>query len=291
MNNFSFRVLFKKIKIKNAICFLWVYFFSNFIFSQNCNAYLYYGDTLQYEACVIAEKRAGKYQFSRAYQEALDEAIKKCDYFSHAYRHKSVAYLKSGDFLTWKILMDKAVELDPEEHLAYRGWCRYQFFRDYQGAIDDIEKLDALINYDIGFSQNGDYHLHIARGLWYKALGKESEAIAIIEKQLAEESHSPGLYDYLHLGVLYLEKNEIDKAIEAFNLQAENYPYAENQFYLGLAHKAKGNFPEYLAYLKNAKAMYVKRERVFDVYSQPMDKIYLQEIEAELKNARSLIDH
>ncbi|MEO1262386.1 MAG: tetratricopeptide repeat protein [Bacteroidota bacterium] len=277
--------------MKNIFCFLLSCFFSQVIFSQNCNAYLYYGDTLQYEACVIAEKRAGNYQFSRAYQEALDEALEKCDYFSHAYRHKSVAYLKSGDFLTWKRLMDKAVELDPAEFLQYRGWCRYQFFRDYQGAIDDIERLDSLVNYDIGFSQNGDYHLHIARGLWYKALGQKDKAIEIIETQLAAENHSPGLYDYLHLGVLYLEINEIDEAIHAFNKQTENYPYAENQFYLGLAQKAKGNFDAYLNHLQNAKAMYLKRERMFDVYSIPLDKIYLQEIEAELEEARSMTEH
>ncbi|HKK76318.1 MAG TPA: hypothetical protein VJ953_14665 [Saprospiraceae bacterium] len=32
----------------------------------------------------------------------------------------------------------------------------YQFSREYAGAIADIEPLDALVEYDIGFSQNGE---------------------------------------------------------------------------------------------------------------------------------------
>jgi len=41
----------------------------------NCEAFLYYGDSLRYKACKVAEKREGYYQFSKEYQTALDEAI------------------------------------------------------------------------------------------------------------------------------------------------------------------------------------------------------------------------
>ena len=274
-----------KIKTQLFICFFFAPVFLINLFSQNCNAFLYYGDSLQYEACIVAEKRAGKYQFSRAYQEALDESLEICDYFSFAYRHKSVAYLKSGDFLTWKKLMDKAVELDPIENLSYRGWCRYQFFRDYKGAIKDIEKLDSLIDYNIGFSQDGAYHLNIAKALCYKALGQKEKAIAIIEKQLKEEDHSVGLYDYLHLGVLYLELGKHEEAIKAFNLQSSFYEYADNQYYLALAEKQLGKKETYKNHLVKAKELYLKREYMFGVYTERQDKVYLQEIEKELELA------
>lgn len=251
--------------------------------AQNCEAFLFFKDTLQYEACKLAEKRAGHYQFSREYQEALDEAIEKCDYFSDAYRHKSVSYLKSGDFLSWKKLMDKAVELDPVEHLGYRGWCRYQFFRDYQGAIQDIEQLDKLIDYNIGFSVNGDYHLHIARAICYKALGQKEKAIQIILAQLADENHIVGLYDYLHLGVLYLETDQPEKAKAALQRQSEENELAESQFYLAFVFKKMGQEKTYRDCLQKAKALYVEGKKMFDSYNSPMDKIYLQQIEAALK--------
>ena len=102
----------------------------------NCNAFLYYGDSLRYKACKVAEKREGYYQFSKEYQAALDEAIAIDPGFAYAYEAKSTAYLKSGDFVSWIQLMDKAVA---------RGWCRYHFFKDYVGGIRDIERLDSLI--------------------------------------------------------------------------------------------------------------------------------------------------
>lgn len=254
----------------------------HYLWSQNCNAFLFYGDTLQYEACLIAEERAGHYQFSREYQEALDRAIEKCDYFSYAYRHKSVAYLKSGDFLTWKKLIDKAVELYPEDNLGYRGWCRYQFFRDYQGAIDDIERLDSMVNHDIGSSANGDYHLHIARAICYKALGQSEKAIRIIEEQLQQPDHVPGLYDYFHLGVLYLETGKYDLALAAFQKQSEANELADNLYYQAMTYKALGQKDQYRQSLTRAKELYLNGQKVMDHYTTPYDKIYLEDIEQAL---------
>lgn len=251
----------------------------------NCNAFLYMGDTLKYEACKISEGVKGHYQFSKAFQEILDDAILKDPSYDHAYRAKSVAYLKSGDFLTWKKLMDKAVEINPIENLGYRGWCRYQFFRDYRGAIEDIERLDAMIDYDIGTSANGDYHLQIARAICYKALGNKLKAIEIIETQFSEEDYFIGKYDNLHLGILYLEIGEYEKALNSFRIQEKENDLAENHYYLALAHKDSCNQSEYINHLEKAKEMYVEGRIMSDPYTHPYDKVYLTDIETELKTA------
>jgi tetratricopeptide (TPR) repeat protein len=229
----------------------------------------------------------GHYQFSKEYQTVLDEAIKIDPTFDYAYWAKSIAYLKSGDFVTWKKLIDKAVEYNPKEHLGYRGWCRYQFFRDYKGAIKDIEKLDSLVDYDIGQSQNGTYHLNIAKGMCYKAIGEKEKAIAILEKQikLNEEENFVGAYDYLHLGVLYLETEKFEKAVETFKKQSENNELAENQYYLAMTYLKLDKPTEYKSCLDKAKELYIGERRMTDPYSNPMDKIYLENIENELKTA------
>lgn len=252
--------------------------------TQNCNAFLYAKDTLQYEACLLAEAREGHYQYSKAYQEALDRAIEKCPYYSYAYLHKSVAYLKSGDFLTWKQLIDKAVEFNVKENLGYRGWCRYQFFRDYDGAIKDFETLDSLITYDMGYSAGGEYHLNIAKALCYKALGNKQKAIEIIENQLKEPGYTAGLFDFLHLGVLYLETGKYQVAIDCFSKQSALNELSENQFYLGLAYKAISNKSQYVACIQRAKELYLSDKSMHDPYTEPMDKIYLKEIENELNS-------
>ncbi|SFT53003.1 hypothetical protein SAMN04489724_1172 [Algoriphagus locisalis] len=252
---------------------------------QNCNSYLYKGDSLKYKACLVSERLAGLYQFSKEFQEVLDVALSIDSTYDYAYRAKSVGYLKSGDFLTWKKLIDKAVIYNPIENLGYRGWCRYQFFGDYKGAIEDIELLDSLISYDIGTSANGDYHLNIARALSYKALGERSKAIEIIETQLADTTHFVGKYDYLHLGVLYLANEECEKALDLFSKQEKENDFAENQYYIAVAHRELKNRSEYIAHLEKAIELYKQGRIMLDGYTHIADKIYLSEIEAELKKA------
>jgi len=261
-------------------------FYSSTIIAQpNCEAYKYYGDTVKYQACKKAEEAGNHYQFSRLFQQKLDEAIRIDSTYAYAYREKSVAYLKSGDFITWKILIDKAVKYDPLGNLGYRGWCRYQFFRDYSGAIKDIEMLESLVDYDIGMSINGIYHLNIARAICYKAKGQREKAISIIESQLKSEGHSTGLLDYFHLGVLYLETHQLESAKLALERQIIENDFAETHYYLALTYNKLNDQSNYIKELETAKEMYKARRILSDPYSHQMDKIYLQDIENELKTA------
>jgi len=273
--------------MKLLLSFIILFAFINTNAQPNCEAYKYYGDELKYKACKVAEKRNGYYQFSRKYQEALDEALAIDSTFAYAYRIKSTAYLKSGDFITWKKLIDKAVEYDPKEELFYRASCRFQFFRDYIGAIEDIERLDSLTDHDIGHSQNGDYHLHILRALSYKAIGKQDKAIRIMEKQLQDSSHVTGLYDYLHLGVLKLEVGNAEEAIDILKKQEQINDISENRYYIAQAYKSIGNNKLYLDNLNIAKEKHEKRARMFDTYVIKMDQIFLPEIKEEIKIANS----
>jgi tetratricopeptide (TPR) repeat protein len=249
----------------------------------NCEAYKYNGDTLKYKACKKAEEIKGHYQFSRIFQQKLDEAIKIDSTFAYAYREKSVAYLKSGNFITWKTLIDKAVKFDPKDNLGYRGWCRYQFFRDYKGAIKDIEKLDSLVAYDLGTSVNGDYHLNIAKAICYKAIGQKQKAIKIIENQLISKDYYVGIFDYFHLGVWYLEDNQFKKSLKTFKKQLIENDLAEVHYYMALTYKKLKDFSNYKKQLEIAKTMYIENKVLFDGYTHHFDKIYLKDIEDEIK--------
>ena len=273
--------------MSKLLLFVSLLFFSTLRAQPNCEAFLYAGDTLKYEACQAAMKAAGHYQFSKEYQKAMDKALEIDSTFDYPYWAKSIAYLKSGDFIHWKLLIDQAVSYNPEMHLGYRGWCRYQFFRDYKGAIEDIEQLDKLTDYDIGLSQNGRYHLHIARGLCYKAIGEKQKALEIIENQVLinEEKKLVGSYDYLHLGVLYFEMEDYNKALSAFQKQSSITPLAENQYYLALVYRSLGRSEEYLSCLYKSKELYLSDSRMFDPYSNPLDRIYLADITSEIDKA------
>ncbi len=253
----------------------------------NCQAYLYYGDTLKYEACLICEEAAGLHQFSRAFQEVFDRAIAHCPDYDHAYRSKSVAYLKSGDFIRWKQLMDRAVELNPVDHLGYRGWSHFQFFRDYRSAIADLEQLDSLLNYDIGYSQNGYYHLQFARALSYKALGKLEKAMQIMQGQLARDNYSVSLFDYLHLGVVQLELGQLAAAEKTLLLQNQVNPLADTEYYLAQIDLQQQQSEQAILHLKKALAHYQKKRHLQDPYTHQIDKVYLVQIQRALKQLES----
>lgn len=262
---------------------LWTNIFvQNISFAQNCNAFLYQKDTLQYEACLIAENAYQYYQYSREYQEILDKSIEKCPHFSYAYLNKSIAYLKSGDFITWKYLIDKAVEYNFRENIGYRGWCKFQFFRDYQGAIDDIEALEAISKGNIGYSAGGQYHLKVAKALCYKQMGDVDKAISIMEQYMLDSTNQISVFDHLHLGVMYLKKGKYDKAITQFNFQSIQNDLAENQYYLALSYQKLGNDSLFTEHIIKAKEMYLRNQKMVFHYTEPIDRVYLKEIEKAL---------
>ena len=248
----------------------------------NCNAYLYDSDTLQYKACKLVENIDERHhQFTRAFQEAYDAALKICPWFAYAYKEKAVAFLKSGDFLTWKKLIDKAVALEPAHYLGYRGWCRLQFFRDYSGAIDDIERLDSLVPYDIGYSVNSDYHLNFARAFCYIALGQKQKAVEIMETQIHTKGYPVLVYDYYQLGIAYLQTADTINAVKNFERQSDLNEIADNAYYRCKIYKAQNNPAAYQKYKTLALALYDRRRVLSDPYTEPFNKVYRSVIEKE----------
>jgi tetratricopeptide (TPR) repeat protein len=259
---------------KYCLSFLIFLVFGNIQAQVNCNAIE--GENCK-KACEIYNKGAG-YQGSKESQESFDEAIKFCPTFSNAYMEKSVPYLKRGDFITWKTLIDKAVELDPKMHLGYRGWCKYQFLRDYKGAIADIEALEKIYPKGyLGYSANGDYELHITKAMCYSALGQKEKAISIFENQLAKKDHNVGLYDYYQLGVTYFELKNYKKALENFEKQSNKIDFAENIYYKSKI--AKISKKKYLDLKTLALKTYDEGKYMKDPYTHHFNKVYKIQIE------------
>lgn len=252
---------------------------------QNCEAFKLAGDSTRYQACLATNEAAGHYQFSRQFHEAMEEAIRIDPTYDYPYSARSVAYLKAGNFLEWKKLIDQAVVLNPAHHLGYRAWCRYQFFNDYEGAIADIERLEQLINYDIGHGANGDYHLTVTKAICYKMLGHIDKAIDIIESHMQRDDYWTGIYDYLHLGVLYLEKGLYDQALNAFEKQTEENEKAENLYYKALTLRKIGDEDRFIQTMRKAKEAYRSGRVLFDGYTEIADKIYLSDIEDALRKS------
>ena len=246
------------------------------------NCEIYRDDKNCYQSCNSALRAIRYQQGSWQSQKHFDKSIAKCSTFAYSYMEKAVPYLKRGDFIGWKELIDKAVELSAEEYLGYRGWCRLQFLRDYRGAIQDIEELLSLVTYDIGYCQTGDYHLEIALALCYKETGDNKKAEELILTKLEEDDYHLGFYDYYHLGVIQYEQGKYEEAIISFQRQIEVNDYlAETYYYLALAYQANSDQERYEINLEKAEKYYLEGKYRTDGYCRPVDKIYLADIEKE----------
>lgn len=247
---------------------------------DNCNVFLWEGDTAKYTACTYLENAPRRYQLTFAHHAIRDSAIRIAPHYDYPYWSKSIAFLKTGDFLNWKILIDQAVERNEIKHLGYRGWCRFQFFRDYEGAISDLERLEDIMGMsDIGICQNGMYHLQVAKALCYKLIGNPEEAIALIERQIAADPDYVGAYDYLHLGVLYLEAGELDKARLNLEKQEAMNPLAENAYYQAMVSESTGDKGRAITLLEESLNRYDQGYYMYDPYTHQVDKVFRVEIE------------
>ena len=258
---------------KYFLSFFILVIYTNLHAQTNCNAIE--GEDCK-KACEIYNNPGS--QGSKKSQENFDKAIALCPTFADAYMEKSVPYLKRGDFITWKKLIDKAVALNPKENLGYRGWCKFQFLRDYKGAITDIEALEKIYPSGyLGYSANGNYELHIAKAICYSALGQKEKAISIFENQLAKKDYNVGFYDHYQLGVTYFELGKYDKALENFEKQSKYSDFAENIYFKSKVAKIRNK--DYLNLKMLALKSYDEGKNMKDAYTHHFNKIYRTQIE------------
>lgn len=251
----------------------------------NCN--IFKDDEGCYNACKEAEKAIMHSQGSKASQEHFDISIKNCPNFDYSYYEKAVPYAKRGLIREWKKLIDKAVKLNPKEHLSNRGWYHFFFMHNYEAAIKDIEQLDQLVDYDIGHTGDATYHLNVMKALCWKELGETEKAIKILTDQMGKEDHHIGLYDYLHLGVLYLESGEYEEALQKLDKQIEMNDLSEIYFYKALCFKKLNKQDEYHNNLKESLKYYQNETSMSNSYRELVDEIYLIDIENELTMANN----
>lgn len=178
-------------------------------------------------------------------QMALDSAIHYNPKFSRALVEKSVSYNKRGDFETGFYYLNKAVDIDPEEHLGYRGFVKLYMLRDYQGALDDFLRLDSLTpNFrDTPWGEDIDKVI----GLCYMKMGKFEYAKNSFDKSINAISRENGedwveIRTFLYRGIVDLELNKNDSAIYFFN-QSLKYDrrFPEAYFYKARAFEKMNN--------------------------------------------------
>ncbi len=111
--------------------------------------------------------------------------------YSDAFMERSVGFNKIGKYDKGFFYLDEAVKLDPSLHLGYRGWLKYEYLRDYDGAIKDFIKLDKLtpnfVDYPWGVN------IHQLLGNCYAAKKEYKKALIEYNKYLKLTNEKEGL--------------------------------------------------------------------------------------------------
>ncbi|QBO58418.1 tetratricopeptide repeat protein [Chryseobacterium salivictor] len=215
-------------------------------------------------------------QFS---QFIFAKLIKDFPTYSDAFFEKSVPYNKRGFYYEGFQLLNRAVDLNPKEHLGYRGWIKLNKLKDYQGAIKDFEKLDSLTpNY---FDVNGgsiNYLLAAA----YQGAGNFEKSRTFYEKLFkADEKQYPIFpISYVNYGILLGNMGLHRLAIKQFDisLNKSNYKFAESYYNKALIYKKLGEKDSVQILLKRALDSYDQGYKINDIYNEAFNELYRDDI-------------
>lgn len=235
----------------------------------------------------------GAYRFSynsNEWQLYCDSLIAICPNIARAYQLKAIPYIKFADYAKAFPLEDKAVELEPKNYTAYRGFLKCIFTKDYEGAIIDFQKAQQLTpnSYEM------DHTYPFYEGLCNLELGNYSLAEENFRKDIliqtggdTSKQNKIHFNTFLYLGLVYYEMKQDERAKD--NLQKcitifREHPVAN--FYLAMLYKRENNTGlkrKYLDIAKQAKekGYNINEDNIY--YAYYPHQVTLYEINEELQ--------
>lgn len=192
------------------------------------------------------DKGAEKFNYnSPQWQLYCDSLISICPNIAQAYQLKAIPYIKYGDYAKAFPLEDKAVELEPKNYTAYRGFLKCIFTKDYEAAIIDFKKAQQLTpnSYEM------DHTYPFYEGLCNLELGNYLLAEQNFRQDVfiqtggdTTKQNKIHFNTFFYLGVLYYEMKQVQKAKEKLQQCIAIYSsHPDANYYLGLLYKQEKN--------------------------------------------------
>ncbi len=168
------------------------------------------------------------------YQECLDRGLEKDSTISYLWQQKAMAYFKARKYEAGMPFLDKAVKYNKRKYLAYRGFIKCIFSKQYKDAILDFE--EAIVMEGNSYEMDHTYKFHIA--LSYLQLNEFEKAEKIFSEDIQEQISKfkdAHFLDLFYYGITKYELGKWEEAIEQFDKSLETYPtFAEVLLYKGI---------------------------------------------------------
>lgn len=185
-----------------------------------------------------------------------DSVILRCPGIAQAYQLKAVPLIKDGKYAAAFALEDQAVRLDPRRWLAYRGFLKCIFTKDYRGAIADFQAAEKRKPR----SREMDHTYPFWLGVCHLELGELQAAEAAFARDRQQQLGPGGegsvhFNSLLYAGIVRYEARRYAPAAVLLRQCLQQYArHPEANFYLALTLRAQGHPAEAARYLQLAAA-------------------------------------
>jgi len=170
----------------------------------------------------------------------LEKAVRIDPNNDRAWRELSLPYLYAGLIEEWNETITKAIEINPQAWQSWRAHDRMYYFRDFAGALYDLDATDTLTKNQVDYAQNTS--VDFLRGVCYLGMHDYPKSEEYFDIYIEDERSKVGdkFVDetaFLYLGIIALHKNEYKKAIKQLKRGIKyEEGYADYHYHLARAY-------------------------------------------------------
>jgi len=172
---------FKIYFYKYSILFLIFLSFNIVLIRSQGNCLLYEEGSGERTACELSYLAIEHRQGSLKSQKFFDQAIKIGPKYAYAYYQKSVPFFKRGRLAEGIKLLNKAIELEPQNYLHYRAYY-YFYSRSYDLCIKDLEELYSIHKATYVTTPGGELEMRLLLATCHGLLGNVDAGIEWLHK-------------------------------------------------------------------------------------------------------------
>lgn len=233
------------------------------------------------------------YQGSTGEQALLEEAAMYNELHPEVWRERGIPYLKRGIAHGYYEPYQKCAELDPVNWQGYKGYCTLYFYRDYESALNDFDKLDPLTPDFIDYPQATS--IEYMRAICYFGMGQYENALRFIDKHIEYEIKEVGLNYVTSVAFIlkseaHLALHQLDDAQASLELGLKAHDKnADIEYRLAKIHYKKGQNKDAMKYADKSKQSFLEGFTNSRPYVEEFFQVYLADIE-ELKEKIEFVD-
>lgn len=197
--------------------------------------------------------------YSRQRQRCLDSALMLQPQCAYYWQQKAMPLYKQRKYEAGAPYLDSAVKYGRREYIDYRGFMKCIFQKSYRVAINDFHEAKSLLGAGGVMDHTYDFYL----GLCHLQLNQIDSAEHYFVKTIRDQQRARGEdwvhnLDLFYLGIVYYEKEQYEKAIQAFDKSLKQYSnFSDAKFYKSICLKNMGKKEEAALLFDEAKKDYV----------------------------------